>query len=155
VRRTALLAGLVGLVALVGVAGSASGAVDRTPREVVENAKKGVRPAPDLTWVARANAGNRVRVIMTLDDPPLAAAFSARQLAGFGAKVRLNVKSSFARSYLADLASAQTRAIASLRQELPDAVVSRRYQVLLNGFAVSVPYGRLPKLLELGLAKSV
>ena len=154
-RRTALLAGLVGLVALVGVAGSASGAVDRTPREVVENAKKGVRPAPDLTWVARANAGNRVRVIMTLDDPPLAAAFSARQLAGFGAKVRLNVKSSFARSYLADLASAQTRAIASLRQELPDAVVSRRYQVLLNGFAVSVPYGRLPKLLELGLAKSV
>ena len=33
--------------------------------------------------------------------------------------------------------------------------MSRRYRVLLNGFAVSLPYTQLPKLLDLGLADKV
>jgi subtilisin family serine protease len=38
---------------------------------------------------------------------------------------------------------------------MPDAVVSRRYQVLVNGFAVSVPYARLPQLLDTRIATKV
>ena len=101
------------------------------------------------------NAGNRVRVIVTLDDPPLAAATFARRLPGFGADAKLNFSSSFSRSYLGRLEAAQARAIASIREEIPEATVSRRYQVLVNGFAVSVPYERLPDLLEVEAANRV
>ena len=41
-----------------------------------------------------------MRVIVTLDDPPLAAATFARRLPGFGADAKLNFSSSFSRSYL-------------------------------------------------------
>jgi minor extracellular serine protease Vpr len=151
VRRLALLASLFAVVATTG---TASGSIDRTPRSVVEQALLRVRPAPDLTAIT-PNRGNRVRVIMTLDDPPLAAATYARGFAGLGARSKLNVRSAFSRSYLGSLQAAQVKAIAELRQEIPQAVVTRRYQVLVNGFAVSVPYSRLPDLLDTGIAKRV
>jgi minor extracellular serine protease Vpr len=144
VRRLALL---VSLVAAVAVTGTASGSLDRTPRDVVEQALAKVRPAPDYSAVA-TSPGNRVRVVVTLDDPPLAAATFARRLPGLAANARLNLSTASSRSYLARLESAQARAIASIRREIPSATVSRRYQVLVNGFAVSVPYARLPDLLE-------
>ena len=143
-RRLALV---VSLVAIVAGTGTAAGSVDRTPKSVVEQALLKVRPAPDLTHVRRAR-GNRVRVIMELESPPLAAATYARGLAGLGVRQKLNVRSAFSRSYLGTLQAEQARAIADLHGAMPDAVVSRRYQVLVNGFAVSVPYARLPKLLE-------
>jgi minor extracellular serine protease Vpr len=144
VRRLALL---VSLVAAVAVTGTASGSLDRTPRDVIEQALVKVRPAPDYSAVA-TSPGNRVRVVVTLDDPPLAAATFARRLPGLAANARLNLSTASSRSYLARLESAQARAIASIRREIPSATVSRRYQVLVNGFAVSVPYARLPDLLE-------
>jgi len=150
VRRLALLACLVAVVASTG---TASGALDRTPRSVIENALTKVRPAPDLSGLPRG--GTRARVIVTLADPPLAAASFARRFAGFGPKRKLNLSSPFSRSYLAGLEAAQARAIASLRQEVPEARVSRRYRLLLNGFAVSVPYERLPELMGLDFAKNV
>ncbi len=113
-----------------------------------------VRPAPDLASTRR-DPDNRVRVIVTLEDPPLAAAASARQLSGFGPRVKLDVTSSFSRSYIDTLRAEQARAIASIREEIPEAIVSRRYQVLVNGFAVSVPYARLPDLLEVEAADRV
>ena len=85
---------------------------------------------------------------MTLDDPPLAAATFSRGFAGLGTRRKLNVRSTFSRSYLGSLQAEQAKAIAELREAIPQAVVSRRYQVLVNGFAVSVPYGRLPDLLD-------
>ena len=75
-----------------------------------------------------------------------------RRVPGFGPDVKINFSSSFSRSYLGRLQGAQERAIASLRDEIPEARVSRRYQVLVNGFAVSLPYARLPDLLEPGIA---
>ncbi len=150
-RRLALLASLLAAVAITG---TASGSLDRTPRDVIEQALLDVRPAPDVPGVA-TNAGNRVRVIVTLDDPPLAAATFARRLPGFGADAKLNFSSSFSRSYLGRLEAAQAKAIASIREEIPEATVSRRYQVLVNGFAVSVPYERLPDLLEVEAANRV
>ncbi|HUG65576.1 MAG TPA: S8 family serine peptidase [Gaiellaceae bacterium] len=149
-RRLALF---VSLLAAVAVTGTASGSLDRTPRSVIEQAMLKVRPAPDVDGFERAD--NRVRVIVTLEGPPLAAATSARRLPGFGPNVKLNLASSFSRSYLTRLESAQARAIASIRRAIPEAVVSRRYQVLVNGFAVSVPYERLPELLEVEAAERV
>ncbi len=150
-RRLALL---VCLLAAVAITGTASGSLDRTPRDVIAQAMQKVRPAPDLSGLTRT-ADDRVRVIVTLDDPPLAAATFARRLPGLGADVKLNVASSFSRSYLGKLEAAQAKAIASIREEVPQATVSRRYQVLVNGFAVSVPYARLPDLLEVEVANRV
>ena len=79
-RRLALFASLL---AAVAVTGTASGSIDRTPRDVIEQALLKVRSAPDVSDIAK-NRGNRVRVIVTLDDPPLAAATFARRLPGFG-----------------------------------------------------------------------
>jgi subtilisin family serine protease len=150
VRRSAVFACLVALVAFTG---TASGALDRTPRTVIENALAKVRSAPDAPATPRS--GTRARVIVTLQDPPLAAAAFARRFAGFGPNRKLNLKSAFSQGYLADLEAAQARAIASLRREIPEARVSRRYQLLVNGFAVSVPYVRLPELLDLESANHV
>ena len=150
-RRLALL---VSLLAAVAATGTASGSVDLTPRSVVERALLKVRPAPDLSGFPR-DRHNRVRVIMTLDDPPLAAATYARGLTGFGFKQKLNFRSSFSQSYLGSLEAEQAKAIARLHEEMPDAVVSRRYEILVNGFAVSVPYSRLPTLLDTGIARRV
>ena len=150
-RRLALL---VALLAAVAVTGTAAGSVDRTPRSVVEQALLKVRPAPDLSGFRR-DRHNRVRVIMTLADPPLAAASYARGLAGLTTRSKLNFRSSFSQSYLSRLAAEQATAIARLHEEIPEAVVSRRYQVLVDGFAVSVPYSRLPDLLDTGIARHV
>ena len=118
-RRLALLAFLVALVAFTG---TASGALERTPRTVIENAlEKGSARARPLG--ARGER-LRVRVIVTLDDPPLAEAAVARRFGGLGSKQKLNLKSSFSRSYVADLQSAQARAIASLRRAIPAAGVA-------------------------------
>ena len=153
-RRERRLALLASLVAVVAGSGTASGAGDRTPKSVVEQALLKVRPAPDLVKSERVR-GNRVRVIMELNSPPLAAATYARSLGGLGVRQKLNLDTSFSRSYLSALEAEQSRAIADLHEAMPDAVVSRRYQVLVNGFAVSVPYARLPKLLDTGIAKKV
>jgi subtilisin family serine protease len=153
VRRLALLASLLLVAAGTGTAAGSS--VDRTPRSVVERALEKVKPAPDLTAVARPARGNRVRVIMELQDPPLAAATYARGLAGLGVRQKLNFRSAFSRSYLSSLEAEQAQAIAKLHRVMPDAIVSRRYQVLVNGFAVSVPYARLPKLLDTEIASKV
>ncbi len=150
-RRLALLASLVAVVAF---AGSAAGSVDRTPRSVVEAALLKVRPAPDHS-AFRPTKDNRVRVIVALAEPPLAAAAYGRRLAGPGTNRKLSLATPFARSYLARLEASQARAIASVERAIPEAVVSRRYELLLNGFAVSVPYEQLPKLLALDVADRV
>lgn len=150
-RRLALLAALVAGVASTG---TASGAPDRTPRGVVQAALLKVRPAPDLS-AFRPSKDNRVRVIVTLEDAPLAEASYGRRLAGPGRNRKLSLRTPFALSYLSRLEAAQARAITSVERAIPEAVVSRRYELLLNGFAVSVPYERLPKLLRMDVAKRV
>jgi minor extracellular serine protease Vpr len=151
VRRLALLASLL---AAVAVTQTAAGSIDQTPRSVVERALLKVRPAPDVSGFTR-DRQNRARVIMTLADPPLAAASYARGLTGVAIRSKLNFRSSFSQSYLARLEAEQAMAIARLHDVIPEAVVSRRYQVLVDGFAVSVPYSRLPDLLDTGIASHV
>jgi hypothetical protein len=111
VRRLAVFGCLVAVLTTTGTAS----ALDRTPRSVVETALAKVHSASDFP----ARTGARARVIVTLQDPPLAAAAFARRFAGFGPRRKLNLASAFSRSYLSSLEAEQAQAIATLHQEIP------------------------------------
>ena len=153
-RRLAPFACLAFLVAFTG---TAAGALGPSPREVIERAESRLYKVQPISPRAKAgsNEASRVRVIVTLDDPPLATAAPRSAFATVGTRRKLNFASSFSRSYLTRLEVAQERAISNVRNALPEARISRRYQVLLNGFVVSVPYAKLPELLDLGLFENV
>jgi len=152
VRRFALLACLAAVVAFTGTASGALQPGLERLRELGSRVREGPPVVPAQT---REHAGTRARVIVTLDEPPLAAAVYGRRFPSLGPRQKLNVASSFSRSYLARIDASQRQAIASLRAEIPEAVVSRRFRILLNGLTVSVPYRQLPELLSLGFAKNV
>ena len=151
-RRLALLACLASVVVF---SGSAAGAVDPIERLRADRSFPRVHRGPDVGTLGPRTESGRTRVILTLDEPPLAAAAPRQAFATVGTRQRLNLASSFAQRYLAQIEVSQQRAIARLRDELPAAKVSRRYRVLLNGFAVSLPYAKLPELLELDIAEKV
>lgn len=103
--------------------------------------------------VPAARATGRVGVIVTLPAPPLAA--YGRTLAGRGAVRRLNASSLSSRVYLARLEAAQRAAVAVLTQAIPEATVSRRYRIVLDGLAVELPARLLPDLVSLPFAARV
>ena len=45
--------------------------------------------------------------------------------------------------------------MATLRREIPEAKVSRRYRILLDGLAVRLPARKLQGLMQLGFVKDV
>jgi minor extracellular serine protease Vpr len=147
--------GLLSLAVLIASTSTASGALDPIRERFGDLSTPIVRKAPQVLPPAAEDATRRTRVIVTLDEPPLAAAAPRNAFATVGPRRKLNLASSFARTYLTRLQSAQQRAISNLRAEFPEARVSRRYQVLLNGFAVSLPYDQLPRLLASGIADTV
>ena len=120
------------------------------------------RDAGDVT-VPRVRAGTihipagqargRVRVVVRLPLPPLAA--SGRTLAARGAARRLNVASASSRAYLARLARVQRAAAATLRRTIPEATISRRFRIVLDGMAVELPARRLPALARLPFVENV
>jgi subtilisin family serine protease len=97
-------------------------------------------------------------VVVTLGLPPLAQTDLARR-AGWsstsGTTRKLNFASASARAYLARIDAAQQRAISTLKREIPEARVSRRFRVILDGFTVSVPIGKLSTLNRLGFVRKV
>jgi subtilisin family serine protease len=97
--------------------------------------------------VPRRHGAARVRVIVRLSAPPLAAWHADRALAS---AARLNVASASSQAYVAKLRRLQDAAVAQLHRAIPQAQVQERYQVVLDGFAVSVPARKLPKLARLG-----
>ncbi|HEV3483821.1 MAG TPA: hypothetical protein VG106_00325, partial [Vicinamibacterales bacterium] len=124
--------------------GSASASLQPIPRTVGEREIPRVRAAPDLpAWTGRR------RVIVTLGMAPLARAELGRTFSAAGATRRLNVAAASSRAYLARIDAAQRRAISVLRREVPQAHVQRRYRVILNGLAVSVPAQHLRELGQL------
>ncbi len=149
-RRLALLS----LALVVASAGTASGAVQPIERSLRDWSFPRLQEGSPVN-VSPGRSAQRTRVIVTLEDAPLAAAAPRAAYTRVGTRLKLNVASSFSRSYLAQLDTAQQRAIAMLRSEIPAAEVDRRYRVLLNGFAVSLPYTQLPELLASGLAENV
>ena len=95
----------------------------------------------------------RVRVIVKLAQPPLA--LYHRDLQGTTARQKVEVTSRSSRAYLARLVAAQQSAVAQLERAIPEARVSRRYQVVLNGFTVDLPVRRLPDLVRQSFATRV
>jgi minor extracellular serine protease Vpr len=95
-----------------------------------------------------------VTVLVTLDQPPLAAYFG-RTLAGDTGARRLNVRSASSREYLAQLARGQDRAAVELKHAIPHATVSRRLRIILDALTVELPVQQLPTLRGLGFVRKV
>ena len=96
--------------------------------------------------IPAGHARGRVTMIVRLSQPPLAQ--YGRSLHARSLPAKLDVRSAPSRAYLARLASAQRAAIAQLRRTIPEATVSRRFRVILNGFTVDLPIHRLPALVR-------
>jgi minor extracellular serine protease Vpr len=101
-----------------------------------------------------AHRSGRVRVVVRLGQPPLAAALGS-SYTGVVAQRRLNVASASSRAYLAQLARAQAAATAAIRRAIPDAQVSQSFRLLVNGLTVDLPATRLPTLARLGSVTKV
>jgi minor extracellular serine protease Vpr len=104
--------------------------------------------------IPAGHADGRMRVIVTLRLAPLAQTFGD----GLGYRLgqrKLNAASRVSKAYLARIDAAQRRAIGELRHAIPQARVSWRYRTVLDGFAVSLPTTRLPRLLKLGFVNHV
>jgi minor extracellular serine protease Vpr len=100
------------------------------------------------------HASGRIRVIIRLGMPPLAAAFTDGLAVGGSAR-KLDVNSSASRRYLSRLESMQQEATREIREAIPGAVVSRRFQVVLDGLTVELPARRLPDLAGLSRATKI
>jgi minor extracellular serine protease Vpr len=101
-----------------------------------------------------AHRQGRVRVVVRLGQPPLAAALGS-SYTGVVAERRLNVATGSSRAYLARLARSQAAASSAIRQAIPEARVSRSFRVLVNGLTVELPATRLPTLARLGVVTKV
>jgi minor extracellular serine protease Vpr len=147
-RRLLLLGALAALMAVP----AASAAFQPIHRDFGERSVPLVRRG--TVTVPRGHRSDRVRVIVSLKLPPLAQAYG-RGLYAAGSAHRLNVRSAASKAYVRKIEAEQASALAQLRRVLPSARVSRRYQVVLNGFAVSIPAGQLPKLSRQSFATRV
>jgi len=149
VRRPVTLALLAACLAGAGSAAAAlpgSGVSGQLTIEQLRDHRIAVPARPGV---------RRTTVIVTLGLAPLAARTAERTLFSSAARRKLNVASSSSKAYLARLAAAQERAVATLRQEIPEAKVSRRYRIVLDGLAVRLPAEKLQRLMRLGFVKDV
>ena len=147
------LAVLVSLALAVGLTGTASAGVVPilqrlgvpTGAPAVSTPVQGTPPASE----------RRSEVILTLDPPPLAETMPADSLLGGTARRKLDFQSPALRARMSAIEAAQSIAIARLHRAVPDATVSYRFQVLLDGITVSVPYSQLPRVLNLPFVQDV
>jgi subtilisin family serine protease len=148
-RRIASLAAVAAAFSCVGAASPAL--------QPLRLSHRGDLVSPRLKGPLRIPAEHRrgrVRVIVRLALPPLAAAFSDGLAVG-GDSRRLDVQTSSARRYIAKLESEQVRAASAIRTAIPGAVVSRRFQVVLDGLTVELPVHRLPDLAGLSVVNRI
>jgi minor extracellular serine protease Vpr len=104
--------------------------------------------------IPRNQASGRVRVIVGLPLPALASSQS-RVLSAQAGSRKLDVASAASRSYLARVAAAQRVAAARLVRAIPQARIGRHYQVVLDGFVVSLPVTKLPALARLRFVQKI
>ena len=132
----------IALIAALTLTASASAALQPINRSFGEQSVPRVRKG---TIPALTSRSDRVRVIVGLSLPPLAAEHGPG-LFGSLASNRLDVNSSTSRTYLARIEAAQAAAIQAIREAIPSARVTRRFQVVLDGITVELPARRLPRL---------
>jgi minor extracellular serine protease Vpr len=104
--------------------------------------------------IPRNQASGRVRVIVGLPLPALASA-QGRGLSAHGGTRKLDVATSASRRYLGQLSAAQRVAAARLLRAIPAARIGRRYQIVLDGFTVSLPVAKLPALARLRFVQNI
>jgi subtilisin family serine protease len=104
---------------------------------------------------APAQSSGLVEVVVTLDAPPLAEAISrSRVLTARVKEQRLDLHTPTSRGYLAALATSQRVTAARITSTVPQARVTWRYQIVLDGLAVLLPRSELGRLSETpGVAK--
>ncbi len=102
--------------------------------------------------IPSGHAGGRVRVIVDLRLPPLAAVYG-RSVQSAGAVHHLDVHSRSSQEYLARLARAQDAVAAQLVRAIPSARIDRRFRILLDGLTVTLPASRLPQLVRLSAVR--
>jgi minor extracellular serine protease Vpr len=143
---------LIALAAPLALSTVASAALQPVRRDVAGRHVPRLRSG--AISIPRRHAAGRVTVLATLDQPPLAG-YSGRTTAAAGATRKLNVHGIGSREYLARLAELQRHAVASLRQAIPQATVSRRLRIVLDALTVELPAAQLPRLYRLGFVRKV
>ena len=112
------------------------------------------RVRPGVIHVPAGHANGRVRVIVGLPMPPLAVAYG-RTFSAAAAHRKLDVASASSRAYLARVVAAQRRDAAALRRAIPQARIEERFQIVLDGMTVELPYTKLSRLVSLGFVRKV
>jgi minor extracellular serine protease Vpr len=143
---------LIALLAALASALPAAAALQPIRRSFGETTLPRVRPG--TIHIPAGHASGRLRVIVGLRLPPLAASFG-RKFAAANAGRKLDVASTASRRYLARVVAAQRRATADLRRAIPEARVEKRYQVVLDALTVDLPVAKLPRLVQLGFAAKI
>ena len=116
-----------------------------------------VTPSRIRHGVIHIPAGHRkglVTVLVDLRLPPLAARYG-RGLYGFAPRRKLSMASSASRAYLARLAREQRVGAARTRRAIPKARIVHRYRIVLDGFALRLPYRDLPALGRVGAVRKI
>jgi minor extracellular serine protease Vpr len=143
------------LAALLVLATATSAAADLRP---IRLPKRGDVTLPRMRHgtiaIPRGHASGRLSVIVRLGLPPLAQAYGPGFFA-FGPHKKLDTTSSSSRAYLARIERAQQAAAAQIHRAVPRARIFHRYKVILDGFAVRLPYRDLPKLFQVSAVKKV
>ena len=97
--------------------------------------------APGAAWA------RDVEVVVRLDSPGLAQATSHSRVLSAGAKAhRLDLRTPMSLSYLEQLSASQRSFESRLARAIPQAHVYRRYRIVFNGLAVTLPAADLPRL---------
>ena len=104
--------------------------------------------------IPASHASGRVTVLVDLRLPPLAAA-RGRGLLAFSAQRKLSTTSRSSRAYLARLARLQAQAAAQIRRAVPAARILNRYRIVLDGFALRLPYRDLPALARVTTVRKI
>jgi hypothetical protein len=152
VRRLAPFAVLAVVVSLTGTASADIRPLERAVHDLaLPTSDRGPVVVPRQSRSSQA----RIRVIVGLPLPPLAARSVGEGLFGFGPRRKLDVASHSSQAYLARLDAAQEQAVATLHKTIPQAVVSRHFRIVLDGITVTLPYTKLPELMHESFAAKV
>jgi subtilisin family serine protease len=92
-----------------------------------------------LAAPAHAAAEPRETAFVVLDAPPLARAIAESRALSPALRERLDLSSATSAAYLRELAARQRAVAERITRAIPGARVLRRYRVVVNGLAVSIP----------------
>lgn len=157
--RQRIICRLLVLFALVPLPGLAH----RQEERVAGTMEEKLRRARLIAQVAE-RVDDRIAVIVVLADEPLATYRGGRAgLAATSIAVapdnrvggKLNLESPASRAYLQFLRRAQDDFAARLRQVSPRTTIHKRYQIVLNGLALTVPPDEIDRLASLPEVKDI